>query len=189
MSALAAVVITWPAFRLVCRFRQRVKRLGGPAADLKGDALMLHRPGEDNHPEWERRDSTAAKPGQRGLPDGQAAMVREQQQDADDGTGEPGLSASRRTALARSAAPGLRPQGDWIQRASNDMPGARRNSGRRRPTPTRIASWIDPHTTYTALRAIQLSVRRRASTAVVSAMQPSSAAGVIATSGRIDNLE
>ncbi len=64
-----------------------------------------------------------------------------------------------------------------------------RNSGRRWPTPTRIARWIDPHTMYTALRAIQLSVRRRASTAVVSAMQPSSAAGVIATSGRIDNLE
>src|SRR5260221_14780326 len=151
---------------------------------------MLHRPGETIIHSGTVATARRRSPGQRGLPDGQAAMVREQQQDADDGAGEPGLSASRRAALARSAAPGLRPQGDWIYSApamTCRVPA--RNSGGRWPTPTRIARWIDPHTTHTAPRAIQLGVRRRASTAVVSAMQPSSAAGVIATSGRIDNLE
>lgn len=76
----------------------------------------------------------------------------------------------------------------WIQRASKDMPGARQKQWRQVADPDPDRQVGRSHTTDTAPRAIQLSVRRRPSTAVVSAMQPWSAAGAITTSGGIDNL-
>jgi AraC family transcriptional activator FtrA len=65
---------------------------------------MLHEPGEDNHPQRNSRHEDGGKArGQRGLPDGQPAIAGEQQQDAHDGSGEPGPGARILTSAGVAA--------------------------------------------------------------------------------------
>src|SRR5260370_42592521 len=85
---------------------------------------MLDEPREDNQPERDRGDENGGEARrQRRFRERHAAVAREEQQDADDSSGEPGLGTGLRRARARSAAPGRDPPRDRVeQRSGYDKP-------------------------------------------------------------------